>query len=89
MTRSTTHASPAINHGRPVSGLPPAARETALVSWSTVLRGWVPIGYRDVRGALFDPRLSADRITPFMASLSTEKRAALSGLERSCRRRRV
>ncbi|MBI3451589.1 MAG: cytochrome P450 [Rhodospirillales bacterium] len=52
------------------------------VHWSPVLRGWVLTRYRDVRAALFDPKLSADRITPFMASLPTDRREALSGLER-------
>lgn len=57
-------------------------RDTEPVHWSAVLRGWVLTAYRDVRAALFDPRLSADRITPFMTSLSAEKHAELSGLER-------
>jgi cytochrome P450 len=52
------------------------------VHWSPVLRGWVLTRYRDVRAALFDPALSADRITPFSTGLSPDKRAALSGLER-------
>jgi cytochrome P450 len=59
-----------------------ALREQAPVYWSPVLRGWVLTRYRDVRASLFDPKLSADRITPFLASLSVEKRDALSGLER-------
>ncbi len=52
------------------------------VHWSPVLRGWVLTRYADVRAGLFDPNLSADRITPFVASLSAEKRTMLSGLER-------
>lgn len=52
------------------------------VHWSPVLRGWVLTRYADVRAALFDPSLSADRITPFVATLSQAKRAQLSGLER-------
>jgi cytochrome P450 len=52
------------------------------VHWSTVLRGWVLTRYADVRAGLFDPNLSADRITPFAASLPPEKRTMLSGLER-------
>jgi cytochrome P450 len=52
------------------------------VHWSPVLRGWVLTRYADVRAALFDPKLSADRITPFVATLSQAKRAQLSGLER-------
>jgi cytochrome P450 len=52
------------------------------VHWSPVLRGWVLTRYADVRAALFDANLSADRITPFVATLSQPKRAQLSGLER-------
>lgn len=52
------------------------------VHWSPVLRGWLLTRYADVRAALFDPALSADRITPFMASLPPERRTSLSGLER-------
>ena len=57
-------------------------RERTPVWWSPVLRGWVLTRYRDVRAALFDTRLSADRITPFMESLPPARRVALSGLER-------
>ena len=35
--------------------------------WSEILGGWVLTRYADVRAALSDPRLSADRITPFLA----------------------
>jgi cytochrome P450 len=59
-----------------------ALRESDPVHWSPVLRGWVLTRYADVRAALFDPNLSADRITPFVATLSQAKRAQLSGLER-------
>ncbi len=52
------------------------------VHWSPVLRGWLLTRYRDVRPALIDPRLSADRITPFMENLPAADRRALSGLER-------
>jgi cytochrome P450 len=52
------------------------------VHWSPVLRGWVLTRYADVRAALFDPKLSADRITPFAASLPPARREQLSGLER-------
>jgi cytochrome P450 len=52
------------------------------VYWSPVLRGWVLTRYADVRAALFDARLSADRITPFMESLPPARRVALSGLEK-------
>jgi cytochrome P450 len=37
------------------------------VHWSAVLGGWVLTRYADVRGCLAEPRLSADRITPFLA----------------------
>jgi cytochrome P450 len=37
------------------------------VHWSAVLGGWVLTRYADVRACLADPRLSADRITPFLA----------------------
>jgi cytochrome P450 len=42
-------------------------REEDPVHWSEVLGGWVLTRYTDVRAALADPRLSADRITPFLA----------------------
>jgi len=57
-------------------------REQNPVYWSPVLKGWVLTRYRDVRAALMDPRLSADRITPFMESLPPARRVALSSLER-------
>jgi cytochrome P450 len=59
-----------------------ALRASDPVHWSPVLRGWVLTRYADVRAALFDPNLSADRITPFVATLSPERRSQLSGLER-------
>jgi cytochrome P450 len=49
------------------------------VHWSPVLRGWVLTRYADVRAALFDQSLSADRITPFVATLPPAKREQLSG----------
>jgi cytochrome P450 len=42
-------------------------REEDPVHWSEILGGWVLTGYADVRAFLADPRLSADRITPFLA----------------------
>lgn len=57
-------------------------RREAPVHRSAALRGWVLTRYGDVRAALNDPRLSADRITPFMATLKPARRAQLSGLER-------
>jgi hypothetical protein len=41
-------------------------REEDPVHWSEVLSGWVLTRYTDVRMALSDTRLSADRITPFL-----------------------
>jgi cytochrome P450 len=42
-------------------------REEDPVHWSEILGGWVLTRYADVRAFLADPRLSADRITPFLA----------------------
>ena len=42
-------------------------REEDPVHWSAILGGWVLTRYQDVRACLADPRLSADRITPFLA----------------------
>ncbi|MBL8834603.1 MAG: cytochrome P450 [Alphaproteobacteria bacterium] len=63
---------------------PALARLRALdpVHWSAILKGWVLTRHRDVRAALHDPRLSADRITPFMNALAPARREALTGLER-------
>jgi cytochrome P450 len=36
------------------------------VHWSEILGGWVLTRYDDVKAALGDPRLSSDRITPFV-----------------------
>lgn len=36
------------------------------VHWSEILGGWVLTRYEDVKAALGDPRLSSDRITPFV-----------------------
>jgi cytochrome P450 len=47
------------------------------VHWSEILGGWVLTRYRDVRAALFDRRLSADRITPFRDHLAPAARAAM------------
>ena len=43
-------------------------REDDPVHWSEILGGWVLTRYADVKAALSDPRLSADRITPFARS---------------------
>jgi cytochrome P450 len=50
------------------------------VHWSEVLGGFVLTRYRDVRMALFDRRLSADRITPFRDHLPAGERASLNDL---------
>jgi cytochrome P450 len=42
-------------------------REEDPVHWSGILGGWVLTRYADVRASLANPRLSADRITPFLA----------------------
>lgn len=48
------------------------------VHWSADLNAWVLTRYDDVRSALNDPRLSADRITPFLDHLPPDKRAAVA-----------
>jgi cytochrome P450 len=48
------------------------------VHWSDSLNSWVVTRYDDVRAALNDPRLSADRITPFLDHLPPEERAAIA-----------
>ena len=48
------------------------------VHWSEDLRSWVLTRYDDVRAALNDPRLSADRITPFLDHLPPDERAAIA-----------
>jgi cytochrome P450 len=48
------------------------------VHWSDALNAWLITRYDDVRSALNDPRLSADRITPFLDHLPPEQRAAVA-----------
>ncbi|HXZ02468.1 MAG TPA: cytochrome P450 [Stellaceae bacterium] len=50
------------------------------VHWSDILGGWVLTRYRDVRAALADRRLSADRITPFRDHLERRQRAEIADL---------
>ncbi len=50
------------------------------VHWSEILGGWVLTRYRDVRAALADRRLSADRITPFRDHLDLRQRAEVADL---------
>ncbi len=49
-------------------------READPVHRSEALGAWVLTRYDDVRATLNDPRLSADRITPYLDHLSPEKR---------------
>jgi cytochrome P450 len=55
----------------------------APVHRSERLRGWVLTRYADVRVALNDPRLSADRITPFADHLSGAERAPVAEFARA------
>jgi len=57
-------------------------REEDPVHWSDILGGWVLTRYADVRSALLDRRLSADRITPFERHLSQDSRAEIADLLR-------
>jgi cytochrome P450 len=56
------------------------------VHWSEPLKSWVLTRYEDVRAALADARLSADRLTPFLrheATMRPAGAAALAELGRS------
>lgn len=55
-------------------------REQEPVHRSDAIGGWVLTRYDDVLAALRDPRLSADRITPYMNRLTEEKRAQQSAI---------
>ena len=57
-------------------------REEDPVHWSEVLGGWVLTRYADVRAALAEPRLSADRITPFLARRAPTVSEAVEALLR-------
>jgi cytochrome P450 len=50
------------------------------VHWSDILGGWVLTRYDDVKNALLDRRLSADRITPFAKHLSADSHAGIADL---------
>ena len=44
------------------------------VHYSHALRSWILTRYHDVRPSLDDPRLSADRITPYLERISPDER---------------
>lgn len=50
-------------------------RAEAPVHWNDYQRAWVVSRYDDVAAAFRDPRLSADRITPFLEALPADRRA--------------
>ena len=50
------------------------------VHWSPALGAWVLTRYDDVKGAVNDPRFSADRISPFRDSLAGDARERIAGL---------
>jgi hypothetical protein len=50
------------------------------VHYSEPLGGWMLTRYADVMTAVHDPRLSSDRVTPFMRPLSDEQRAEMEEL---------
>ena len=58
-------------------------REEEPVHWSERLSGWVLTRYADVRAALNDPRLSADRITPFVDHMAGSAAAPVGDLARA------
>jgi cytochrome P450 len=55
------------------------------VHWSDAVGGWVLTRYADVVATQRDPRLSADRITPFFNGLLPEQRPAMQQLVTSLR----
>ena len=55
-------------------------REQEPVHRSEAIGGWVLTRYDDVLAALRDPRLSADRIRPYLYQLSDEERARQSAI---------
>ena len=57
-------------------------REEDPVHWSGILGGWVLTRYADVRASLADPRLSADRITPFLTRQAPTASEAIQTLLR-------
>jgi cytochrome P450 len=55
------------------------------VHWSDILGGWVLTRYADVVATQRDPRLSADRISPFFDGLLPEQRCEMQQLSTSLR----
>ena len=58
-------------------------REEEPVHWSERLGGWVLTRYTHVRTALNDPRLSADRITPFVDHVKESGRSPIGDFARA------
>jgi cytochrome P450 len=57
-----------------------ALRARAPVHWCEALNGYVLTRHAEVKPLLGDPRLSADRITPFAKALKTEERRGAAAL---------
>lgn len=55
-------------------------QEAAPVYWSEALGAWAITRYDDIKQAFRDPRLSADRIRPFMDNLEGDQREMLQPL---------
>lgn len=51
--------------------------EEAPVHWNASMRGWVLARYADVASALCDPRMSANRLTPYLKLLPEETQRRL------------
>ncbi len=60
-------------------------REREPVHWSERLGAWALTGYADIRAAFSDPRLSSDRIVPFIEHQSGEMRELVAPLGRHLR----
>lgn len=63
----------------PYSALKPL-QEAAPVYWSDALGAWAVTRYEDIRNAFRDPRLSSDRIRPFMDKLDGTQKEMLQPL---------
>ena len=62
------------------------ARAAAALFHSKALGGWVAAGFADCKALLKDPRLSADRMTPFFGHLAPSARDAVATLEAMMKR---